>query len=282
MARKKRRFEQAPSAAAQPKESVRYEDPFQRTVGKRIEDTAGIFEGQGRNILYGIAAVVVLGLVIWIIYSYTGRTSAEAQTALGKAIETSQAPVTETPPAGSTQRTYKTMGERSEAAIAEFQAVADKFGGSVGEKAKYFVATNRLLIDRPTGIQELELLSRTSGEVGTLSKFALAQALAVDGRTDEAIALYQELTNSSNPVVDRETVQYELASLYEKQGRKDDAVNTLFTLVKTASEAKDLEGKSVPLTATAQEAKDKLKALDAEKAKEVPEPETPGGISFDN
>jgi len=125
-------------------------------------------------------------------------------------------------------------------------------------------------------------LSRTSGEVGTLSKFALAQALAVDGRTDEAIALYQELTNSSNPVVARETVQYELAKLYEKQGRKDDAVNTLFTLVKTASEAKDLEGKSVPLTATAQEAKDKLKALDAEKAKEVPEPETPGGISFDN
>jgi hypothetical protein len=32
------------------------------------------------------------------------------------------------------------MHERSEAAISEFQAVSDKFGGSVGEKAKYFIA----------------------------------------------------------------------------------------------------------------------------------------------
>ena len=284
MARKKRRFDQAPQGAPKPKESVRYEDPFQRAVGKRIEDSAGIFEGQGRNILYGIAAAVVLGLVIWIVYSWSGRTNAEAQTALGKAIETSQAPVTETPLAGSTQRTYKTMRERSEAAISEFQAVADKFGGSVGEKAKYLAATNRLLIDRPAGVQELEGLSTGGGEVGSLAKFALAQTRAVDGRTDDAIALYQELANSSNPVVAKETIQFELAKLYEKQGRKEDAVDTLFILVKTASEAKDLEGKAVPLNATAQAAKDKLKELDPEKAKEIPEPvsDTPGGISFGN
>ena len=284
MARKKRRFDQAPQAAPQPKESVRYEDPFQKAVGKRIEDSAGIFEGQGRNILYGIAAAVVLGLVIWIVYSWSGRTNAEAQTALGKAIETSQAPITETPPAGTTQRSYKTMRERSEAAITEFQGVADKFGGSVGEKAKYLAATNRLLIDRPAGIQELEALSTVGGEVGSLAKFALAQTRAVDGRTDEAIALYQELANSTTPVVAKDTIQFELARLYEKQGRKEDAVDTLFILVKTASEAKDLEGKAVPLTATAQAAKEKLKELDPEKAKEIPEPisDTPGGISFGN
>jgi hypothetical protein len=284
MARKKRRFDQTPQAAPQPKDKVRYEDPFQRTVNKKIEDTAGIFEGQGRNILYGVAAVVVLGLVIWIVYSWSGRTNAEAQTAFGKAIETSQAQITETPLAGSTQRTYKTVRERSEAAIAEFQAVADKFGGAIGEKAKYLAATHRLLIDRPAGIQDLEALSSGGGEVGTLAKFALAQTRAVDGRTDEAIALYQELANSSDPVVAKETIQFELAKLYEKQGRKEEAVDTLFILVKASSEAKDLEGKSVPLTATAQAAKEKLKELDPEKAKEIPEPvpDTPGGISFGN
>src|SRR5687768_13194851 len=106
MSRKRRTFDQVPTAAAaNAAAKPRYEDPFQRTVGKKIEDAAGIFEGQGRNILYGIAAAVVLGLVIWIIYSWSGRTSAEAQTALGKAIETSQASISETPPiAGSTQK----------------------------------------------------------------------------------------------------------------------------------------------------------------------------------
>ncbi len=285
MARKRRNFDQVPLPASDTKAKVKYEDPFQRAVGKRIEDAAGIFEGHGRNILYGIAAAVVLGLVIWIIYSWSGRTSAEAQTALGKAIEISQAPISETPPiAGSNQKTYKTIRERSEAAIAEFQGVADKFGGPASDKAKYFIAVNRLLIDRPAGTQELEALISHSGEVGSLSKFALAQVRADDGKTDEAIKLYQDLLGSSDPVIAKETIQFELAKQYEKAGRKEDAVSVLFDLVKSASEAKDLDGKAVPLTQTAQSAKDKLKELDPEKAKEIPEPvpETPGGMPFGN
>ena len=285
MARKRRNFDQVPLPASDAKAKVKYEDPFQKAVGKRVEDAAGIFEGQGRNILYGIAAAIVLGLVVWIIYSWSGRTSAEAQAALGKAIETSQAPISETPPlAGSNQKSFKTIRDRSETAIGEFQIVVDKFGGQAGEKAKYFIAVNRLWIDRSAGIQELEALSSTGGEVGSLSKFALAHTRAEDGKTDEAINLYQELNTSSDPVVAKDTIQFELAKLYEKAGRKDEAVATLFELVKAASEAKDLEGKSVPLTQTAQSAKDKLKELDPEKAKEIPEPapETPGGAMFGN
>lgn len=285
MARKKRIFDQVPQAATESKEAVRYEDPFQKALGKKVEDAAGIFAGQGRNILYGLAAAVVLGLVIWIIYSWSGRSNAEAQTALGKAIETSQAQISITPPlAGSTQKTFTSQKERADASIAEFQAVVDKFGGAVGEKAKYFVASNKLIADRPAGIKELESLSATSGEVGSLSKFALAQTRVEDGKADDAIKLYQELAASSDPVVAKETVQWELAKLLEKQGRKQEAVDTLFTMVKTASEAKDLEGKAVPLNTTVQSAKDKLKELDPVKAKEIPEPiaETPGGLSLDN
>lgn len=283
MARKKRNFDQAPAADPNAKAKVRYEDPFQKAVGKKIEDAAGIFEGQGRNILYGIAAAVVLGLVIWVIYSWSGRTSAEAQTALGKAIETSQASISETPSlAGSTEKSFKTVRERSEAAIAEFQIVVDKFGGPAGEKAKYFIASNRLMVDRAAGIQELEALANSGGEVGSLSKFALAQTRVDDGKFDDAIKLYQDLAAASDPVISKETIQFELAKLYEKQNRKDDAVNTLFELVKKASEVKDLEGKSVPLSSTAQSAKDKLKELDPAKAAEIPEPtpETPGGLPF--
>jgi hypothetical protein len=285
MARKKRIFDQVPQTTAEPKEKVRYEDPFQKAVGKKVEDAASIFEGQGRNILYGLAAAVVLGLVIWIIYSWSGRSSAEAQTALGKAIETSQSQISVTPPlAGSTQKTFASQKERAEASIAEFQAIVDKFGGAVGEKAKYFVASNKLIADRPTGIKELEALSTTSGEVGSLSKFALAQTRVEDGKADEAIKLYQELAASSDPVIAKETIQWELAKLLEKQGKKQEAVDTLFTMVKAASEAKDLEGKAVPLTTTVQSAKEKLKELDPAKANEIPEPvaETPGGLSLGN
>lgn len=285
MARKKRIFDQVPTAPAEPKEKVRYEDPFQKTVGKKIEEAAGIFEGQGRNILYGVGAAVILAVVVWLIYSWSVRSYSEAQTALGKAIETSQAPISETPaPAGSVNKSFKTQRERAEASIVEFQAVVEKYGGSTGEKAKYFIAVNRLMVDRPAAVAELETLAGAGGEVASLSKFALAQTRSDDGKTDDAIRLYQELAASPDPVLAKESIQWEIAKLYEKQGKKQEAVETLFVLVKTARELKDAEGKAVTLSATAQKAKDKLKELDPEKAKEIPEPlpETPGGIPIGN
>ncbi len=275
MARKKRRVEPtaAPPTAAASKEPVRYQDTFQRTVGEKIEDAGKVFEGQGRNILYGLAALVVLGIIVWLIFAWSGRSSAEAQAALGRAIRTSEAMVTDQPmPAGSTdQRTFKTNQERAEAAIAEFQAVADTYGGSVAEKARYFIAVNRLTLDRAAGAQELAALAGSSGEVGTLSKFALAQVRQNDGQFDEAATLYRELSQGSDSIIAKGTIDYELANVLEKQGNREEAVNVLFELVREASEAKDPEGKPIPLTSIAQQAKDKLQNLDPERAKQLPE-----------
>lgn len=249
----------------------RYQDPFQEKIGAQLEKAGKIFEGQGRNILYGIGALAVLGILIWLILLWNNSSSQKAQAALGRAMETQQAQIIESPPAGSTEKTFKTEADRAQAAITEFEKVAAEYGGSVGEKAKYFIAINRLTLDRAAGTAELETLSGSGGEVGSLSKFALAQVLADDGKIDQAAALYAELSASSDPIISKETINWELAQLYEKQGKKAEAVEVLFELVKTASEAKDLDGKSVPLTATAQKAKDKLTQLDPERAKQLPE-----------
>ena len=75
-----------------------------------------------------------------------------------------------------------------------------------------------------------------------------------------------------------------MAKLYEKQGKKDEAVNLYFNIAKAASEAKDPEGKPVPLSTTANAAKDKVTELAPEKAKEIPEPAPDaslgGGLPF--
>ncbi len=284
MARKKRRVEPVAVPTNEPKDKPRYQDPFQQRIGGKIEEAGKIFEGQGRNILYGLAALAVLGIIVWIIYSWSGRSNATARTALGKAIEISQTRVTDQPvPAGSTEKTFKTEKERAEAAVGEFEKVAEKFGGEVGEKAKYFAAANRLGFDRVAAIASFEELSTSSGEVGKLSKFALAQTRADDGRIDDAIALYQELSGMSDPIISKDTVNFEIAKLYEKQGKNAEAVDLLFNLVKAASEVKDSDGKAFPLSPAAQNAKDKLRELDPEKAKEIqePAPEPPlGGIPF--
>lgn len=281
MARKKRRFDttEAPQTTENNAPKERYEDAFQQKLGNTFEDIGRKFEGQGKNILYGLGALLVLGVIVWIIFSWSARSEAQAQTALGKAIVTSQTTVTDQAlPAGSTERVFKTQRERAEVAIPEFQSVVDTYGGDAGEKAKFFIAVNRMTIDRAAGMQELEALSKSSDVVGSQAKFALAQAKEAEGKFDEAVNLYKELAASNNKIIAKETIDFELASIYEKQDKKADAVNVLFELVKTATDAKDTEGKPVPLNSTAQKAKTKLAELDPVKAKEIPE-QAPSGAS---
>ena len=280
MARKQRRLEQVATAVNEPKTAVRYQDPIQQNINKKLEEAGKVFEGKGRTIMYGIAALAVIILLIFIVTTWSRRSNGAAQAALGKAIEISQSRVSDQPaPAGSTDKVFKSEKDRAEAAIAEFQTVVDKFGGAAGEKAKYFIAVNRLMSDRAAGIIELEGIAKTNTDVGKLAKFALAQTRFDDGKYDEAATLYQELIALPDAVVAKETINFQLARTYEKQSKTKEAADLYFAIAKAAAEAKDSDGKPVPMGETANEAKEKLTALDAERAKEivVPTPESPFG-----
>lgn len=276
MARKKRSVVTTVAPQVDPKSKARYQDSFQQNVGKRFEEVGHKLETQKRNIIYGLGAVLVLAIVIGIFFLWNSRTNAAGQAALAKAIETSEAAISNNPvPAGSTTKQFTTAKERSQAAIPEFQAVTENFGGAIAKKARYFIAVNQLNLDRAIGISDLETLANDSDEVGKLAKFALAQTRVEDGKLDEAAALYKELLAMPDPITAKDTINLELAKVYEKQGKKQEAVDVLFGMVKAASELKDLEGKPLPLSGSAQAAKDKLKELDPEKAKEIPEPAVP-------
>ena len=258
----------------QPKEA--YQDEFQTTVGDKIEELGEKFVGKGRTILYGIGALVFVALLMWGYHIWSNRTNNAAQAALGKAIETSQALVSDAPVlAGVTYQTFKTEKARSEAAISEFQEVADKYGSPYREKAQYFIAVNRLQIDRTAGIKELEEIASGSGDASILAKFALAQAKSGDGKLDEAAKIYQELSQLENAIISKETIDFELAKIYEKQDKTKEAVDLYFDIANKANEAKDSDGKPLPQSQTAGEAKQKLEELAPERAKEIVVPETP-------
>ena len=109
MARKKRRFEQLEAAAAAPQEKKIYTNRIQQQANERLDVIGKKMEGRGRTILYGIAALVVLVILVTLFVRWNRSSNAAAQTALGKAIETSQAQISDKgTPAGSTQKTYKT------------------------------------------------------------------------------------------------------------------------------------------------------------------------------
>ncbi len=284
--KKKRRKKREPQKFELPqteeeKSKVQYRDDFQTTVGKKLEAMGSKLEGKGRMIMYGLAGLVLVGIIAGVFYVNRQRTANLAEAALGNAITTSRARITDIPmPAGATEKTFKTKKERAEAAIKEFQALSTKFGGAYAEKAAYFIAMSRLDIDRAAGIKELQGLAAKSGDVGSLSKFALAQTMADDGKSDDAAKLYNELLKIADPVVSKTTINFALAKIYEKQGKKKEAAAVYFEVAKAASEAKDSEGKAIPMSLTETEAKEKVTELDPEKAKQIkdPEPAEGGGL----
>src|SRR5689334_11363758 len=110
---RKRRIPEAALPVNEPKEKVQYQDAFQQKLNRGVEEVGKSFEGKGKTVLYAVAAVAVLLILIGIFYSWNRSSDAKAQAALGKAIETSQAVVTDSPmPAGSTIKTFKTEKAR--------------------------------------------------------------------------------------------------------------------------------------------------------------------------
>ena len=126
-------------------------------------------------------------------------------------------------------------------------------------------------IQQNDGLQGDSIQDQVADAAGDVRKVAALIWDANDNKLDQAAALYTELNGMSDPIVAKESISVALADIYEKQGKKQEAVNVLFDLVKSASEAKDLDGKPVPLSSTATEAKEKLTQLDPEKAKELPQ-----------
>lgn len=240
-----------------------------------VDRLADKLEGKGRTILYGLLALVAIFIIVIGWTSYRKKKANEAYQALGRAIEVSSATVTPAPSPGSTEMTFGTNKDRAERAVKEFQAVAAKYGNPYRELAQYFIATNKLYLNRNEGLSELDALSKSGNEeVSTMAKFALAQAKEEDAQYDAAAALYSELAKKNNAAIPADTANYRLAMVYEKQGKKKEAADVLFSIVDASRKAKDPEGKAMTPSAASREAATELEKLDSARYAQLP-PEPP-------
>ena len=254
------------------------QDKFRDTTMRFLDRASERLEGKGRTILYGIAGVIILAIIVGLFIRWSNRRADEARQALGHAITIASTPVSTTPRIGSTAPSFASEQERAQKAIDEFQKVADKYGEPYRTEARYFIAANLLYLDRDKAINNLTELTRSNNvEVATLSKFALAQTRESDKKFDEAAALYSELSKQNSAVVTPETANLRLAMVYEKQGKKKEASDLLFSIVDAARKAKDSEGNPAPQSQAAREAGQELQKVDPERYAQLP-PEAPAGL----
>ena len=250
-------------------------DRFRDTTMSFFDRLGDLLEGRGRMILYILGGIIVAGLLTIFLVKWSNKKSNEARAALGRAITISRAQVSTTPIPNSTELTFPTDKERAQRAIEEFEKVAAKYGDPYNSESRYFIASNRLVVDRQKGISELaELQNSKIGEVAALSKFALAQAYESDDKYDDAAKLYTELAKLNSPAVTPETANLRLAKVYEKQGKKKEASDLLFNIVDASRKAKGSDNLPLPQSSAAREASDELQKLDPERYAQLP-PETP-------
>ena len=250
-------------------------DRFRDTTMSFFDRLGDALEGKGRTILYALGGLILAGILVVVFVKWSNRKSDEARQALGYAINIAKAPVMTTPVAGNNELTFPSEVERAQQAIAAFEKVAAKYGDPYRTESRYFIASNRLVLDRQKGLTELTELSNSNiAEVAALSKFALAQAKESDGQLDEAAKLYTELVKLNSPTVSSETANLRLAKVYVKQGKKKEASDLLFNMVDASRKAKGADNQPVPTSAAAREAADELQKLDPERYAQLP-PETP-------
>ena len=197
-------------------------DRFRDTTMLLADKLADKVEGRGRQILYGLLVVIVIAAVGYGVKRWRDKHSGEAEAAMGRAITINGAEISAAPNPGSKDPVFTTQQERSQRAIEEFEKIAGKYGEPYRSEARYFIATNLLVTDRAKGESELQALSQGSGEIATLAKFALAQAKEADGNLDEAARLYGEIARQGSAIVTPDTANVRLASVYDKQGKKND------------------------------------------------------------
>jgi tetratricopeptide (TPR) repeat protein len=255
-------------------------DKFRDTTMRLFDRLGDRLAGKGRAILYGIAAVVVIVLIIALAMKWTNRKADEAQAALGRAIAISSATVSSSPQPGSPAPRFSSEQERAQKAIDEFQKVVAKYGDPYRSQARYFIATNMLYVDRNKAMSDLSVLGNSSlKEVAVLSKFALAHAKETDGKVDEAITLYRELAGANSNIVTADTANLWLAKAYEKQGKKKEAADVLFNMVEGARKAKDSEGNPQPQSQAVRDAATELEKIDPTRFAQLT-PETPPNLAL--
>lgn len=239
-------------------------DRFRDTAMTLLDRLADRLEGKGRLILYGLAGVVVVFLLGYAFITWRHRYTEEAERALGRGIKIATASVSTSPPADPGELHFSGEQERAQKAIEEFRKVEAKYSEPYRSEARYFIATNLLVADRPKGLSDLATLSGSSiHDVARLAKFALAQAKEEDHNLDEAAALYADLAKQDDPVVTAETANLRLALVFEKQGKKKEAADLLFNIVEAARKAKDPDGKPATQSAAARAAATELQKIDA-------------------
>lgn len=167
------------------------------------------------GIAVAIILVIAVGYAGW--KFYTDRQTLQASVALDDAMKTYGARIGLAGPAADTgDISFPTEEARANASLQKFTAIADKYPRTnPGRLARYYQALTLEDLERHNQATE-ELKKISSGndkELAAMAQYQLALIYARTGKTDDAIKAYRVLADAKSVFVPRPMVLLELADL---------------------------------------------------------------------
>jgi predicted negative regulator of RcsB-dependent stress response len=216
---------------AQTRSALKKDDVFIHSTQAGLD---WIAENRSKALRISIAVLVVIALAIAGAIFYQQRSQAAAN-AFGRAASLYGTPIADpAQPAPPGMKTFPTTADRAKAANPLFEDVARRYGSTTaGHNALYFAALTAAEMGN-TSAAEADF--RKAGDLhdaslASLARLALANLLTQQGKTAEAIKLYQDLINHPTATVPSATAQLQLAELYEANNKSAEA-NKIYAQLK--------------------------------------------------
>ncbi len=215
------------------------QNEFARTVAQARD----MLETRGRDIgslaVIVVAAVALVGGYTW----WRQSRDSSANTMLAEALAVFEAPVVApaAPAPGSPipvqqPGTYPTEQAKLEAALPKFEETSKKYASSdAGISARYHSAGILLTLGRFADAEQRyqEVLDKAgrSSIYGRTARLGQAEAQVAEGKYDNAIATYRELSTDSSVQLPVDGILMHLGRACVKAGKKDDAVRAFNRVV---------------------------------------------------
>lgn len=199
----------------------------QDKIRESFEHGAEAVYSHGRlaGILVAAVLIAVVAYAGWKFYS--DRQTLQASVALDDAMKTYSARIGLSNPADASDLAFSTEPARAEAALQKFAGVADKYPRTnPGKLARYYQALELEDLERHN--QALEVLKTISSgsdkELAAMAQYQMANVYARTGRTDDAVKTYRALAELRSVFVPRPLVLVELAD-FLRQSNPSEAAN---------------------------------------------------------
>jgi predicted negative regulator of RcsB-dependent stress response len=206
------------------------QDKFRESIEHGAE--AVYSHSQAAAILVAVAVAAVLIYGGWKFYN--DRQTVLASAALDDAMKVYNAPIRQANvPIETGELTFPDTQTRSQEASPKFAAVANKFSSTnPGKLARYYEALTLLDLEKQN--QALESLKKVLGgsdkELSAMAQYQMANIYARAGKADDAVKTYRAIAEAKSVLVPRPLVLIELADLLSQS--KPAEATTLYEQIK--------------------------------------------------